>query len=243
MTRERDFDQLAKAWLDLGPNRAPDRAVAAALRAAETTPQVRRTRRAPSWTPFAVAAAVALAIVVAGGVLLLFRRGPTVSGPVPTPSVTPSPSESRSSSPPAGTAAAIVLQRSPANLGCDSLPSQWSSATIHIDPASDVYLEIVSPAFDGTRNRVNVDVWAEVDALPPASGTDQLETLPPGTRLAIYWPSRFTVAIRGDTPVILGVNGEEVARSGTTTAELYARPGYFFCSSSEAIWVLDYQPG
>ena len=42
MTSERDFDRLAQAWLELGPDEAPDRAVAAVLQAAETTPQVRR---------------------------------------------------------------------------------------------------------------------------------------------------------------------------------------------------------
>ena len=42
MTSERDFDRLARAWLELGPDEAPDRVVAAVLQAAETTPQVRR---------------------------------------------------------------------------------------------------------------------------------------------------------------------------------------------------------
>ena len=41
MTEERDFDRLARAWLELGPDKAPDRAIAAVLQAVETTPQVR----------------------------------------------------------------------------------------------------------------------------------------------------------------------------------------------------------
>ena len=45
MTIERDFDRIARAWLDLGPNEAPDRSVAAVLQAIETTPQVRRPIR------------------------------------------------------------------------------------------------------------------------------------------------------------------------------------------------------
>jgi hypothetical protein len=239
MTHERDFEQLAKAWLDLGPDEAPDRVVAAVLRAAETTPQVRRPFALPIWRPLAVAAVAVLAIVVVGaGLLVIQRNQPSVSGPGPSPSVTASPSVS-----PSPSAAPIVLQRSPTNLGCDSLPVGWSSATIHIDPESDVYLEIVNPAFDGTKDRVNVDVWAEVDPWPPASpGTDQLETLAPGTRLALYWPADFT-ATNGDTPMILGARGEEVARDGTTTEQLYKLPGYFFCSSNAAVYITEQPPG
>ena len=42
MTTERDFDRLARAWLELAPDEAPDRVIAAVLQAAETTPQMRR---------------------------------------------------------------------------------------------------------------------------------------------------------------------------------------------------------
>ena len=47
MTGERDFDRLAQAWLELGPDEAPDRVVAAVLQAAQTTPQARRPIRWP----------------------------------------------------------------------------------------------------------------------------------------------------------------------------------------------------
>jgi hypothetical protein len=250
MTPERDFDRLAKTWLELGPDEAPDRVVAAVLRAAEITPQVHRPFRLPVWRSFAmnrVAQAIGvvavLAIVVIGSALLLNQRNqPPVGGPTASPSVSPSPSLEASPSTPPASAAAVVLQRSPTNLGCDSMDPGWRSATIHIDPESDVYLEIVNPAFDGTRDRVNVDVWAEVDAPPPASpGTQQFETLAPGTRLAVYWPASFT-ATNGDTPVILGARGEEVARDGTAAAQLDKLTGVFICASRDAIWVLDYQP-
>ena len=52
MTTERDFDRLARAWLELGPDEAPDRVIAAVLQAAETTPQVRRPLRWPIWRSF-----------------------------------------------------------------------------------------------------------------------------------------------------------------------------------------------
>jgi hypothetical protein len=249
MTHERDFDRLARAWLELGPNEAPDRAVAAALQATATTPQVRRrfgwpiaASLATGRVARAIGAAAVLLVLIGGAILLSQRNQPPVAAPVASPSLTPSPSPQVSPSASAVAAAEIVLQRSPTNLGCDSIPPGWRSATIHIDPESDVYLEIVNPAFDGTRDRVNVDVWAEVDAPPPASpGAQQFETLAPGTRLAVYWPASFT-ARNGDTPVILGARGEEVGRDGTTSAQLDKLTGVFICASRDAIWVLDYQP-
>ena len=49
MTANDDFDRIARAWLDLMPDEAPDRAVHAVLQAVETTPQVRRPWR---WLPW-----------------------------------------------------------------------------------------------------------------------------------------------------------------------------------------------
>ncbi len=267
MSNERDFDRLARAWLELGPNEAPDRVVAAVLQAAETTPQVRRPFRLPIWRSFAMnrigqalGAVAVLAIVVIGGALLLTPRNqPNVGGPAapslditPTPSappasaspsVTPSPSlvvTPTPSAPPAS-AAPIVLQRSPTNLGCDSMDPGWRSATVRIDPESDVYLEIANPAYDGTTDRVNVDVWAETDPFPSGSPETQPDgTLPPGTRIPIYWPADFT-ATNGDTPVILGARGEEVARDGTRIDQEFTnRTGYFTCGS---LYILEQRPG
>src|SRR5207344_790212 len=89
MTSERDFDRLARAWLDLGPDEAPDRVIAAVLQAAETTPQVRRRIRRPSWRSFdmtrlpVVAGAAAVLVVVIGGGILLTRPGDSaIGGPV-----------------------------------------------------------------------------------------------------------------------------------------------------------------
>ena len=79
MTTERDFDRLARAWLELGPDEAPDRVVAAVLQAAETTPQVRRRIGWSLWRSFhmtrlpIVATAVAALVVVIGGGMLLTR--------------------------------------------------------------------------------------------------------------------------------------------------------------------------
>jgi len=75
MTTDRDFDRLARAWLETGPDEAPDRVIAAVLQAAETTPQVRRGLRRPTWRSFpmnrlSMAAVLAVAILAAGGGIL-----------------------------------------------------------------------------------------------------------------------------------------------------------------------------
>lgn len=192
----------------------------------------------------ALGAVAVLAIVVIGGALLLTPRNqPNVGGPAASPSATPSPSLDLTPAPSAPTASAapIVLQRSPTNLGCDSMDSGWRSATVRIDPESDVYLEIDNPAYDGTTDRVNVDVWAETDPFPSGNPEGQPDgTLPPGTRIPIYWPADFT-ATNGDTPVILGARGEEVARDGTKIDQEFTnRTGYFTCGS---LYITEQAPG
>ena len=99
MTDERTFDRLARAWLELGPDEAPDRVIAAVLQATEATPQVRRPLRWPIWRSFPmprlpiVATVVAILVVVIGGGLFLSRsNGPAqVGGPSPSPIASASP--------------------------------------------------------------------------------------------------------------------------------------------------------
>ena len=97
MTTERDFDRLARAWLELAPDEAPDRVIAAVLQAAETTPQVRPSRW-PIWRSFhmtrlpIIATVVATLVVVIGGGMLFLKsndRGFGAPIPSPTPSAAP----------------------------------------------------------------------------------------------------------------------------------------------------------
>jgi hypothetical protein len=90
MTTDRDFDRLARAWLDLMPDEAPDRTVAAVLQAVETTPQVRRPIRWLTWRsstmnrlPIALGAA---AVVVVAGTFFFSRAGtPPTAGASASP--------------------------------------------------------------------------------------------------------------------------------------------------------------
>jgi hypothetical protein len=93
MTDERTFDRLARAWLELGPDEAPDRVIAAVLQAAETMPQARRRLRWPIWRSFRMsrtpifATVVAILVVLIGGGLFLSRSNtPPVVGGSPSPS-------------------------------------------------------------------------------------------------------------------------------------------------------------
>jgi YVTN family beta-propeller protein len=106
-----NFDRMARAWLELGPNEAPDRAVSAVLQAVETTPQVRPLShrlpwlsqrllwvsqrlpwRYPTMTRFPIAASVAVAVVIVVGGFLFMRSNDTtgVGGPSPSASANPS---------------------------------------------------------------------------------------------------------------------------------------------------------
>ncbi len=109
MTAPRDPDRIVRAWLDLMPDEAPDRVVAAVLQAVEATPQTRRPldralRRFPTMNRLFVLAAAAVAIVlVTTGVLV-------VGGPTPTPTPTPT------SSSPSPSASAPTPEDLPSNL-------------------------------------------------------------------------------------------------------------------------------
>jgi hypothetical protein len=92
MTHERDFDRLARAWLELGPNEAPDRVVAAVLQASKSTPQVRRSLRWPDWRspamnrlPLVATVVAVLVVVIGGGMFLTRSSGPMIGGPSASP--------------------------------------------------------------------------------------------------------------------------------------------------------------
>jgi|GEM_PF-1866819 len=114
MTTERDFDRIARAWLDLGPDEAPDRVIAAVLQAAETTPQARRPFRWPNRRffpmtrlPIVATVVAALVVVIGGGLFLTRSNGPSGVG-VPSPTPTASPSSAPSNAPAASASASLT---------------------------------------------------------------------------------------------------------------------------------------
>jgi hypothetical protein len=96
MTATRDFDDIARAWLDLMPDEVPDRAVAAVIDAVATTRQMRRPivnfQRTRPMSRLLLAGAAAVLVVVSGIILLGPRRSSEVAGPssVPLPTASAS---------------------------------------------------------------------------------------------------------------------------------------------------------
>ena len=93
MTANRDSDRIIRAWLDLMPNEAPDRAIDSVLHAIDATPQVRRPWwwrpwRAIPMNRLFVALGAAAVIVVAGSVLLLRSGSQPSIGASQTPGIT-----------------------------------------------------------------------------------------------------------------------------------------------------------
>ena len=104
MNDERSFERTARAWLELGANQAPDRAIQAVLLAIETTPQERDLRipwRFPTMnTPLRVGMAAVIGLLLLGAGIYLFggigpriigrRRHPSRHRPPSTATATPS---------------------------------------------------------------------------------------------------------------------------------------------------------
>ena len=123
MNDDRSLERAARSWIEAGPTRAPESAVAAALQLIETTSQERDLRipwRTPRMNRFALAgAAVALLVVVAVGGSLGLGWLPIVAPPgstgtpgpsQPSPTVS-SPTITDSPSPPSSTTMPVTTGR------------------------------------------------------------------------------------------------------------------------------------
>jgi hypothetical protein len=106
MTETRDFDRLARAWLDLMPDEAPDRVIDTVLQAVDRTAQRRPSIHTAIRRFFEMNrltyAAIALAIVVlGGGAILLTQFRPTNVGPAASTAPSPTAAEQSLAGPPA----------------------------------------------------------------------------------------------------------------------------------------------
>jgi hypothetical protein len=160
MTDERNFDRIARAWLDLMPNEAPDRTIAAVLQAVETTPQVRSplrwlTRRFPNMNRLLMPAAIAAAAVLAvgGGLYLTRSDGPSPGGPSPTPlpSASPSGASPSASSSTALTPAALRNPWLGEVVEAQGLPSGRDRSILQIGPSK---LELDTDPFPSVSSDV-----------------------------------------------------------------------------------------
>lgn len=112
MNDDRSLERAARDWAEHGPNRAPDRAVDAALARIQTMGQERDlpfVRRLPNLNTAGrlVAGLAAVVVVVVAGALVL-RPGTGTGGP-PTPSPSPSPTLELVPSPTPSVAACTLL--------------------------------------------------------------------------------------------------------------------------------------
>ncbi|MBI2781154.1 MAG: hypothetical protein HYX55_05100 [Chloroflexi bacterium] len=108
MSTTRDPDRLLRAWLDLMPDEAPDRAIATVLQAVETTRQARVLPRIGPWrypmnrlSIIATAALVITALV--GGAYLLAggTKSPAPATPTAAPTAKPTATAAAAIAPPA----------------------------------------------------------------------------------------------------------------------------------------------
>lgn len=100
MTDDRSFERAARSWLEVGPTRAPERALEAAFDQIASTPQERDWHvpwRLPKMTtPLRVASAAVIGVLAIGGAIYLVNplgssSGIGGPGPTPSPSSMPSP--------------------------------------------------------------------------------------------------------------------------------------------------------
>jgi hypothetical protein len=199
MTDDRSLERAARSWLEGGPTEAPDQAVEAALLRVQTTTQERdwdvlRRNRPMTLTSRLVAAAVAVAIVVIGGALLLRPTSqPNIGGPSSAPTIAPSPVPS-----PTDALAALQAYRAARNAICL--------------PASQQLLTLNAAGDAATTPAEHANVIAQIIVLG-TTWTDQLAALNPPPALA---DEHAADVIRHRDSLALLAQIEDLLRRGKT---------------------------
>ena len=214
MTHERDFDRLARAWLELAPDEAPNRVVAAVLQAAEATPQVRRRVAWPTWRPFSMnrlslaAGAVAITVIFVGGAFLLSRQPEATGvGVSATPSPTAVPSASSVSPNPAVPPGPAHFISPLYHYGVD-LPAGWLAREARLpwrtgrpgndSPVIDLFHRPNGELVWGFAGSTDLDLAGLTDERIAANLADHGDTCPP--RPAFGGP----IQIAGQPGIMLG---------------------------------------
>jgi hypothetical protein len=211
MTQDRDFDRLAKAWLELGPDEAPDRIIASVLYATDGMPQARRPFRRPTWRPFpmtrqpVVATIVVAAVVLVGvGIVLTRSNQPsTVGVPIQTPVASPTPTP-------------VASPTGATPLPTDLTPSSW-----------------VAPESGYVRLRISPPLAS--NGLATLSLTKDGDTSALGTA-SLASPGRFRISTAEDATCDAGqVGSYALALSADGTTLTITGQGPDLCSGRHAL--------
>ena len=227
MTDDRSLERTARSWLEVGPTRAPDAAVQAALARIELTSQERVLRLPwrlpPMTTPIRIAVLVTLgALLVAGVVLLAGGSQPPTPQPTVAPSTPPPPTSTpaavnRSSEP--DTAARTASPLSGRAFGFDhpfayQLPAN-SGIVVSSDPHDVVQFRVPAPgAVDSYQSGIGVRNVTGGRQDPCTNSP--VEPIGPGPQALVdYLRSVPTVHVSATEPVT--VDGKPALRFMMTT--------------------------
>jgi len=216
MSDDRTIERSARAWLELGPTQAPDRAVEAALRTIDVTPQERDLRipwRFPTMNPLArVAVLLTIAFVAVGAGLYLLQPAPSSVGtpPSPTPAAfTSTPAATQTPAPLAPIAdgtyvgRAIKISDIIASINSTSFLSAAEKANLLTAPFAQSGKSTFHAYFDLNQSAYTIgfiiDGVSEVDAHATASFPDEHTLLLRENPSSGPLQTRVSIAVDGAT--------------------------------------------
>ena len=206
MTDDRSLERAARSWIEVGPTRAPDHAVDAALARIQTTPQERDWLpwRIPDMSPILRVAVLAVVVIAVGATSIALWGGTGIGGPpaaTPTPSPSPSAPPSSSPSPRSFTGACLLATSDEAaaiagDIGLGALPSESGSGDVtscsYSDGGGNVVLRLTLTTVGGV---------AAVAAARDTAGVEVIEDIGDA---AVYDPARHTLHVLvGDAAVTI----------------------------------------
>ncbi|MEZ0241468.1 MAG: hypothetical protein ACAH65_11780 [Chloroflexota bacterium] len=243
---EVELDRRIEAWLDEGPDRAPDALLASTMAPIPVMAQRRRslvalgrlTVRVEALGRLAVAAA--LFVAVAGFAAFAIRGGPAGAGPTASPSVSPSPSPPAAAPLPSG-----VSYTNPGPLGAGTgseigkpgryqtlqfrptlrftVPAGWSVGSL-VNTFVGGLEDVAGIPLSNGDGEIVVTTPTSVD--PPAPG-DAGSPVPADLIAWLAADPQFTI-MSGPTPVTIGgVAGNEIEGALAATARLDPDEGFY----------------